>query len=390
MSFYVQHGYGKSTKIDDISAGGHTAGVILSTADEDAASLQSTVTHLAQEGLDTLLDPQTFIYSLSPTGSGRCHQSHGLNLGQLHWSADAQTVTAQVEAVRLANEASGSTARLIAPTCLQSTFGDVWTPLALQFARTASAAWGSERTIASVVIDEAALSDWATVADWLDVATTLDVSGFYFIVNRVRRDYPSPIWDSTRLANLLRLFYNLARINEYEVIWAYSDIEGLVGLTSGITAIASGWHYSLRSATAQKWQPAPTAGGQAPAPRLHLGRLWSSVRAQPEAEAIYRTAMRDEIFSASLITIFDAQGFPSWTRAEAQVQHLKLLARRAASITMSTDPAARVAQVRRSLTAANDKFGQIESLGLSLPPSYRAKVRSFIQALDEFAQRESL
>jgi hypothetical protein len=390
VSFFIQHGYGKSNKIAEIAQEGNTDGVILSPADEDADCLRGTVADLTQMRLRNFLDPQTFIYSLNPKGSGRCHNSHGLELGRIHWSADAQTITRSIEAVRCANEAAGVSPAFIAPTCLQSSFGDVWTPLALQFARTSSATWGADHTIASVVIDEGALSDWSAVADWLDVATTLEVKGFYFIVNRTRRDYPTPAWDPVSLCNLLRLLYNLAYINQYEVIWGYSDLEGLIGLSSGINAIASGWHYTLRTATTQKWQPAPTAGRQPPAPRVHVGRLWSSMRAQPEVEALFRTPLRDEIFSSHQISRLDNGGFASWARAEAQVQHLRLLARRASAVTGAGDPSARVNDLLKSLAYADYLFGRIEPLGVSLPPSYRAKVRSFTQALEEFAQAEAL
>ena len=230
MNLYIQHGYGKADKIAAIASEHGARGLLLSPGDEDAPALQATARNARDTGLDVLMDPQTHIYSLTPPGLARKHVDHRLDFGRIHWSQDAAAVASQVQSVADANVAIGIEGRRIAPTCLQSSFTDIWTPLALQYARTASSAWGANQTLATLAIDESALGDWRAVADWLDVATTLDVDGFYLLVARQRgAGYPPIPWDSGRLRNLLRLIYNLTSLNGYSVIWGYSDIDGLLG-----------------------------------------------------------------------------------------------------------------------------------------------------------------
>jgi len=327
MSLYIQHGYGKANRITTLAAEPGTEGVILSPGDEDVVALADTGRQAGNAKLSVLLDPQTYIYSLSPAGAARKHADHDLDFGRVHWSQDAGAVAGQVQRVEEANTAVGISGLKIAPTCLQSTFADVWTPLALQYARTASAAWGSSNTLATLAIDEAALSDWRAIADWLDVATTVDVAGFYLLVARQRGGYPQLPWEPSRLTNLLRLIYNLSVVNEYTVIWGYSDIDGLLGLGAGANGIGSGWHYTLRSFTPGKWQPSTSTGGRPPAARVYLSRLWAPVRAEVEAASLYRSRFRDELFSPTLIQRFADRDFSTWTRSEAQEHHLSMLSR---------------------------------------------------------------
>lgn len=391
MSFYVQHGYGKSDKIAALAGIDGTTGIILSPGDEDVSALAATVASSTALGLDVLLDPQAYIYSLNPTGSARKHEDHELELGAMHWSQDAAAVSRHVDDVERANDRVGVRGTRIAPTCFQSSFHDVWTPLALQYARTAAAAWGGDRTIATVAIEESAFDDWAAVADWLDVATTVDVEGFYLLIARQRQPgYPPGPWDPGRLANVLRLIYNLSVVNEYRVLWGYSDIEGLVGISAGADGLGSGWHYTLRAFTPSKWQPSTSTGGRPPAARIHLGRLWSPLRAEDEAESLFRSRLRDEVFSRALIDRFATRGFDTWTRAEAQEQHLKLLARRSQRLVAAGAVPDRLALIEQSLSSAGERFGQIRGLGIELPAIYPSRILAFREALAAFAAAEGL
>lgn len=389
MSFYVQHGHGKSSKIEDLAAKrAELQGVILSPGDEDKSSLRATASMVQGLGLTAILDPQTYVYSANPPGSGRCHSEHGLAFQPIHWSQDVSTVALIVDAVREANKDIGTDSLMIAPTCVQSSLTDVWTPLALQFARRAASEWGSSSTLVAVSMDESALGDWAAVADWLDVVTTIDARGFYFTVDRYRRSYPPAPWVPSRLANLMRVFYNLAVTNGYEVIWGYSDIEGLLGVASGASACASGWHYGLRDFTVGKWQPSTGRGGAA-TPRIHLGKLWTAVRSD-EAESIYQSGLRDEIFPGWAISRFAAGDFDGWSRTEAQDQHLDLLARRSGALAQFADIADRLGAIQRSLQAAMGRFDRLAQEGIQLPPQYKSRVAAFREAIELFAAAENL
>jgi hypothetical protein len=389
MTFFIQHGYGKGSKIAQVSQEGNVSGIILSPADEDPAALAATAQDGRNRGLQVMLDPQTYVYAVTPAGSGRSHEANGIDLTDLHWSQSAAATTAQVQAVERANTAIGISAKKIAPTVLQGSFADIWTPLAIQYARTASSEWGAANTLASIAVDDAAFADWRTVEDWLDVATTLDVAGFYLLVDRRRRDYPPLPWDKVRLKNVLRLIYRLSVLNDYEVVWGYSDFEGMLGLAAGADAAATGWSYSLRQFTVYKWQPSP-AGGQAPTPRFSLARLWAPVRAEAEAAPLFASDLRDELFGATYVRRFGDDSFASWSRLEAQEQHLRLLARLAQRVVTEGDVVARVDATRVWLESARERLQRASREGIALQPSYLARVENYLGAIDGFAEAETL
>ncbi|MFF3064261.1 hypothetical protein ACFVQ3_06865 [Oerskovia sp. NPDC057915] len=389
MTMNLQHGYGKSRKIDELSATGAISGVILSSGDEDVETLSATVATCRRVGVRTLLDPQTYIYSTSPAGTARHHQSQGIAYGTMHWSQDATRVSQQVRDVAAANAAIGISEVMIAPACKQSTFSDIWTPLSLQFARTAAKDWGGTRTIASVVIEDVAFDDWNSVADWLDVATTLDVRGFYLLVDRGRRDYPSAPWSPLRLENLMRLIYNLSELNEFEVHWGYSDIDGLLGVAAGGTSMAAGWHYSLRQFAISKWQPSDARGGLA-APRVYMPRLWAALRAEGEVGRILETEQPEKLLPKGFIGRFADRPLAEWGRVEAQMLHLDLLGRSAKKLSGMDSVTSRLDAVGASLEGARAHYRQLSRQNVLLPALYQARVESYLEAVEGFRGSESL
>ncbi|WP_432535298.1 hypothetical protein [Kineococcus arenarius] len=389
MSFYLQQGYGKGDRLTSLGNDGRVDGIILSPADEDRETLARTATQARTLNYRVILDPQSYIYSMDPQGEGRRHESHGLVLNNMHWSQDARSVADHVDAVGSANDAIGINDQKIAPSCFQLSFSDVWTSLALQYARTASTAWGSENTIATIAVDESAFSDWPTVERWLDVATTVDARGFYLLVARGAGQYPLPPWDANRTANMLRFIYTLSEINEYSIIWGYSDIEGLLGLGAGATSIASGWHYSLRHFRPSKWQPSTTAGGRSPAPRVHVNRLWTPIRTEGEASAIYQSSLREQIFTPLELAKYDERHFELWNRSDSQHQHLRLLSRRAARLG-ALPFAQRLDSLTKELSKARELLNLCKAEDIALSPVYSSRIDNFLAALEIFAESENL
>lgn len=386
--FYIQHGYGKGEKIQRVAKDAPVAGVILSPANEDDLHLRETAAACRSVGLRVLMDPQTYIYSLTPQGSASHHVSHGLELTDLHWSQTAKSVKRHTDAVLDANSSVGTTGPLIAPSPFQANLNNYWLPIALQYGRAACDEWGNEGTYASIIIDEAILQSWESIEEWLDILTTLDVQGFYLIVNRPRAIYPSPPWDPHALANLLRLIYSLTEINGYELIWGYSDIDGLLGLAVGANGIASGWSYGLRGFSTSRWNE-KRSGGAATVPRVFLSKLWAPLRWN-EAEDIFATPAGNAQFSPELRDHFSNRSFESWSIVDAQEQHLKTLAKRARWVMSPGRVADRVGKISDSLAKAQDAYASIAADGVALDPRYLNQVRAYREALALFRNSESL
>lgn len=388
MSFYVQHGYGKGSKIQNLNAGGNLSGVILSPSDEGPAQLSQTVDICNELSLRVLIDPQTYVYSVTPPGSPKRHIENEIESKPIHWAYDQSSIVDVVSAIGRMNERLDVADALIAPTVMQPGFSDVWTPLALQFARASASAWGNDRTFVSLALEEQSLSSWALIDQWLDVITTLDVRGFYVVVQRSQSTYPAPPWRPEAFSNLLRLFYILGEINGYEILWGYSDIEGLLGLSAGVSGIASGWNYGSRKFSLGKWQP--STGGRAPVPRLNLGPLLTPVKAVGEANMLFNSEFRERLFSRKQIEKFSEVPFQNWSRLEAQEGHLAYCASEASELSQAGDITMKLDRLESVFGETLDLFAEIKSSGLLLDSTYPARVGAFRESIRLFRQAEAL
>lgn len=376
--FYIQHGYGKSQKIHAVVADGHVSGVILSPGHEDAATLESTAAACQNAGLDVLVDPQSYIYSTKPQGALRFHARNGVELTSMHWSAAATSVLAHLSSIEAMAARVGARRRIIAPAPYHSTLADYWMPAGLQYARTAQSQWSGSEVFASIVISQDALSDWATVQDWLDAATLLDVHGFYLIVGRTGSPYPPFPWNPRNLANLLRVIHTLSVINGYEVIWGYADIDGLLGLAAGANGIASGWSYSLRQFSIDRYFQERSGGAQ-PVPRILIPELLSTLRTSEVADIM-------EIAVEGALNSLDGRSpeqIAELGNPEAQVAHLIQLARLADAVSaLPLDR--RLGVVREWIVSALQRLHDLAGQHVTIEARHVARLRSYAEALELF------
>ncbi|WP_146076872.1 hypothetical protein [Rathayibacter sp. AY1A5] len=390
MNLYLQHGYGKGQKLSTLASSGSLRGVILSPADEEYGSLERTVLDARSRGLRVYIDPQAYVYSTTPRGLGRKHESHDIQFDDLHWSQGVDAIIDQIARVGAMHEKLNPDGVRIAPTVLQASFDDVWTPTAFQLARTASSEWGRDKTVATLAIDEGALDTWRQVDTWLDVATTLDVRGFYVLVGRSDAGYPPAPWSSERLANLLRLIYVLSELNGYEVCWGYSDGEGLAGLAAGASALAAGWNYSLRQFKPSKWQPVERKGGAQPNVRFYAQRLWSPLLAAVEADSLYSSELRDRVFTAQDQEYIRSQPLTEMGVVDAQLQYLRSLSQQASLVASAGGVSEKLDYVESSLLEAEGSFASIERLGIPLTRRYSSRVAAILESIRTFRAAESL
>ena len=138
MTFWAQHGYGKGSKLDEPASAGRLSGVVLSPGDEPRDNLGSTLDGLRASDVEALIDPQLYVHTIQGAVA-RCHEDHGIDFGEISWFVSPAEMEDQVEAILAANQAVGTQA-VIAPVPYQASFGDVWTPISLQYGRATLAA----------------------------------------------------------------------------------------------------------------------------------------------------------------------------------------------------------------------------------------------------------
>lgn len=380
MSFWIQHGAGKSDKIERIRNAGLLDGVILSPAHEDRPALKVTIDAVRAPGVRIVLDPQLYVHTIGGGAAAR-HKSHGLEVGSVHWSADTKAVRQHVKDVIGANAKLG-TDLVLTPTPLQSSFIDAWASLALQYARGVADAIPGERVLVSVVLEETGLDDWDAVADWLDIATQLEVAGFYIVIARQSGTYPGSAWKPARLSNLLRLIYRLRVVNEYEVILGYSEVEGLAAVAIG-AGMATGWSHRLRRFAESQWQ---TGGfGQPPTPRIFSERLLSAITVT-DAQSLFRSGPPDLVGATVAERAQVEKG--GWGTTETRTQYVEAMARCAGRFAAGTLDE-RLDRFTKAITRARSDF-VARSATLAGAPRYEALLAPYSVALKELRANEGL
>ncbi len=385
--FFLQHGHGKSTKIEECSAAGNVSGVILSPGHEDVGALAETVRRSRALGLRVLIDPQSYVYALAPQGQLRFHSAHGIDFTQLRWSLSASEMSDLVSAVANTNSAAGVDAPWICPAPFHRSLTDYWMPAGVQLTRTAVEEW-SGALISTIAIDESVLGDWDRVAEWLDVLTTLDVTGFYLLVSRRGSSYPPAPWEQPNLVNLLRLIHTLAVVNQYEVIWGYADVDGLLGLAAGATAVASGWSYGLRQFSVDRYNQ-QRGGGAAAVPRLYVPTLLSDLR-HNEADDVFHLASGHNLFPADVQAEFTSRRFDSLGNPEAQTRHLTGLAADVAEFAALTNLRDRLDHIEQKVQVAIANLAALRTAGIELDPRYANRLVSYRDALPAFREAAGL
>jgi hypothetical protein len=329
------------------------------------------------------MDPQLYIHTIRGSVA-RCHESHGLEFGELSWFMAPSEIEAQVRSVRDANVEMGTPA-VIAPSPYQATFGDVWTPISLQYGR-AMLQETDQPVYLSLIAEDAAFADWDQTQAYLDALTTLDAAGVYLVVGHSGRTYPFT-WEADRLANVLRVIHILAEYNRYDIVWGYADLAGLAGLAAGASGAATGWYHSLRMWSPSKW--IPQTGGRQANPRFFVRNLLSPLDAAGEAVSVARTNLGGQVFSDDGMQDHFSHDL-AWGIADSWIQHMMSIAELFAELNVATEVSDRVNAVLDLVSEALALLGGTEEAGAALSPSHRSRLESLRDGLRLFAEAEGL
>ena len=377
MSLWIQHGYGKSDRFDLLLPHHGIGGVILSPFDETPDQLMKTADTLQGHGVPIVIDPQTYVYSITPHRLGK-HVEHGLDFDALSPAPSAGQIDRHVRSVGELNESMG-TSYQIAPGCIIRTFGDGLSTLSLQFAVTALEQ-GQGRVLASAIIDETALDEWPAIEGWLNsVSGIRRLSGVYVVVSRrVSGAYPYA-WNQRRLTNLLRLVYAL-KLNDLFVLCGFLDSEGLACLVAGADGFASGWAIGRRTFIESRWQP--EQGGRRPVFRSFLPQILSPLRVDPEITEIQRDREAMGLLDADNQQLVRTAS--RLDRKAAEVLYLRELAGLAQRVT--DDPQAFDRMAREAL----DTLPGLRRRVVTIAPIYERRVAVAMRALSGFRFDEQL
>jgi hypothetical protein len=336
MSFFVQHGYGKSDKLDQAFKNGYADGVIIGPRHEKPEKLESCVAELAATypNIKRLVDPQFYISLFSPANDGKLpeydYYEPGLGVGTL---AKPKELEKRVKGT-LDFQTGLDLSYLVSPTVQFGSFDDSLYQSALALGYESLAYHDKLKTpsplLVSFVLSEEALAADEPVDRWLDEITQDDwtAAGFYLIVARQEDGY-SQKFEPDRLARLLYAIHVLTRINGFEVHVGYADYLGLLCRAAGATSFASGWFQTQRRFQRRAFlQRRP--GGQQPKSRYSSGPLLNTVLFD-ELQAISDIGKLQDVLSgveldAELSAGADPQSV-EWTAAISSLQHWQTLSK---------------------------------------------------------------
>lgn len=388
MSFYVQHAYGKSDKLERLTQLDAVRGVVLSPKDEDPGTLRATADAIRARGKTVIVDPQAYFYSTDPTGKAPRHQQHGLPTDQIRRSTSVRRISDRINAVAHMNESLGDVEFVISPAPLQMSLSDANSSLALQYASTAAESWGSDRTIATVAVDQRALDDSKGINDWLDELTSLRVAGFYLLIDRGEGPYPPAAWPAATLQSLFQVLYVLGELNEYRVIWGYADLPGAIGAALANGSTASGWSYGSRNFNSTKWMY-PASGGNPQTIRMVVPGLGAAVRAEDEALDLLESRHASMLWPGEDISGLNTAA-RSLTRPDAQVAFLERLAVLTADLGGGGSLGDRLERIHAYLDRVQTNYAALSEDGLLAGTRYGQVMANVRRAFEGFRAAEDV
>ncbi len=334
MAIFVQHGHGKSDKIDIALADGTVQGVIFGARNEKPENLRTYIQKLRAEQPDCelLFDPQFYVSTLVPPKDRYLREYEYYSAGRTANDFTSSRRIRKYAKQTLDRQVDFGLNALISPTVIFDSFGDRWYQIALNLAD-ASLEYHSTLDqppplLLSFAVTEGALSDTDDVHRFLDTVTQDEWSmdGFYFLIARSDNTY-NQRFETQRLANLLYAVYVLGRINGLRVVSGYTDFVGIPLRAAGADVFATGWSQSLRR-SCRKFFVEQGTRGQPPRERYSSRPLFNSIflgELQDTYDAGYPGKALSNVPLDVHITQATAPQASDWTTGLSQRHHWQTL-----------------------------------------------------------------
>jgi hypothetical protein len=334
MSLMIQHGHGKSDKIDHALQEPIASGVIFAARNEKPVKLQQSIDQFRdiENDSELLIDPQFHISTMVPPNdrflSEYGYYSPGKTLSDFTPRRNRKYVR-EVLGKQLEFEVDG----LLSPTVIFNSFTDRWYQTAINLADESIAHYETLETppplYLSFILSEQALASEEGVDLFLDTITQEDwsMNGFYLTIAREERSYRQA-FDNERLARWLYLVYVLSELNGLRVICGYSDFVGLALRAVGADSFSTGWSHSLRQFHKKSYIK-QKSGGQQPKTRYSSGPLYNSILFSElleineigRIEEVLSDVQLDELISDSLPDLSD----DDWNKKTSEIHHWQVL-----------------------------------------------------------------
>lgn len=391
MSLYAQIGYGKGQKVEKGIIDKSISGIILSPKDETPQRMKDFIMNISKDSpnVEILFDPQFYVGAFTgEVSEGKLEQypyyTPGLTRSNLSIPKNIKLYASNtIEFQRELN-----LKKLVSPTIFFDDFSSKESQIAVSIAYESIDLTDSPKElIVNLCINENAFRSYEKMNEFLDIISLLDVRGFYIIVDRSNPTPKNSHIESTILTNLMTFCYSLSKLNEYEVILGYTDMLGVPLMTTGITAIASGWHNRLKMFTASSYQV--STGGRRPRKRYTSESLMNSILINPELSAIYSTGKITDVLSN---TKYDSLLIPNyndtgWSDEASCLHNWFVLNKLITDVKNESNLTMRLDLVIEKILKANHLY---RTLGSRIPfdnKSNNSHLNIWLTALNEYRNR---
>lgn len=298
MSLFAQHGYGKSSKVTNGIADGILSGVILSPRDEAPRNMLTFIGELdAANDVELLFDPQFYVSTVPADREG--------HLPEYPYYVSGLTPRDLISPARITNHVEEiinyqmelPLTKIIGPSVIFNGIDDRQSQVALSFAA-ASCEYHSTLGVApplllTLAVSENAFRSQESVDALLDILTSFETTGFYIVL--VRGTIPNvDEYEPEILANLLYSTYSLSVLNEYEVIWGFTDLTSILFHAVGARASACGWYNNLCHFSLGRYLD---TGGRRARQRYTSMPMLSKLLLIPELNEIYEAGLLNQVLS---------------------------------------------------------------------------------------------
>ncbi len=372
MALYIQHGHGKSDKIDTALAAGTVQGVIFGARNEKPGNLVTYLRSLRDGGYDCelLFDPQFYVSALVPPNDRYLPEYEYYTAGRTATDFTSARRIREYVKQTLDCQVDLGVDALISPTVVFDSFADRWHQISLNLADASLEYHGSltepPPLLLSFAFVEEALSATTDVNRFLDTVTQdqWNMDGLYLLVARNDSTY-SQRFHTQRLANYMYIAYVLGQINGLRVVCGYTDFVGILLRAAGAEVFATGWSQTTLRRFCTKSFIKRKSGGQPARERYSSSPLYNSIflgELQDVFDAGYLADVLSNVPLDSQITGAARPQAAGWTTAVSQQHHWQTLQAMDSALSGRVEPDLR--STARSLRDANALYAGLEAAGV--------------------------
>lgn len=370
MCTLIQHSFGKSDKVDKLISDRAASGIILSPKGETNPRKMIEVinNYITTSGFKVLFDPHFHLGLIEncPDAKIKDYPYYKPNLKTMDFSSPKKIIS-YVESVLNFEIQELHLSELISPACIIDSFES---SLASILMAQTSIEYCKDNNIQNnmyisfVISENAFRGSKEALDDFITNITSIEeLNRIYLVIDKNTEAYSQQM-DTDVLKNILYFIYSLSNRNGIEIICGYTDLIGILFLSVGATAIATGWSQKSRYFSRNNYKE--MSGGSQPKNRYTSIPLLNSIYNVPELQVITKLGYQNLVLSNTQYDeiIKNDVSSDEWSKNISYYHHvecLNILVQKLDEINNIDD---RIVFMEQKIKEANDMYENLISKGV--------------------------